>query len=290
MKMGFERMKRGPQKKTLAYYAMINAVLEETYAAGYRLTARQLFYQLVARNLVKNTKASYDYLLPKLRDGRMREYVDWDYIEDRLREVTIPLAFEDVSEALSTLQDQYRLDRQENQPYRIEIWAEKDSVSQVLAPVAEEYGLPFLVGRGQFSVSCLFETRKRWLEDGRPVRVLFFGDHDPTGILSIEKNVRETMLDMAPEIDQKIIRVAVPTNPDYLVLLQPNVIKEKDVNTKKYRKLYGTKCWELEAMDPADIKDLLVRVLERFLVLESYQEILAQEDKDKVRLKELLND
>ncbi len=59
-----------PQPKTLAYFSMINKVLEDIFVRqGYRLSVRQLFYRLVARGLIKNTKPNYDFLTRQVRDG-----------------------------------------------------------------------------------------------------------------------------------------------------------------------------------------------------------------------------
>jgi hypothetical protein len=279
-----------PRPKTLAYFGMINKVLDDIFVRqGYRLSVRQLFYQLVAQGLIKNSKPNYDFLTRQVRDGRMRGYVDWEAIEDRLREVDIPADFVSVESALTMLSKAYRLDRQGRQEYRIEIWAEKDAVSQIIEPRADELGIPFLIGRGQFSVSCLKEAADRWLADGRPVKVLYFGDHDPSGILSIEKNVRETMGVMCPEVEQEIVRVAVPIGKlGILRKLPPNPVKEADRNTAKYRALYGEECWELEALSPAQLTDLLNQALKQVMDEEEYDQVLHLERLGRKRLNGLV--
>jgi len=289
MKIAYEHTK--PRQKTLKDIEMINEVLEDIFVRqGYRLTLRQLFYQLVARGLMENTFDNYDKRLsPRCREGRMLGLIDWDAIEDRLRAIQLSYYVLGVEDALKDTISQYQLPRQAGQEYNIEIWVEKDAVSQIIGPVAKEYHIPFLVGRGQFSVSCLKESADRWNSDGRPVRVLYFGDHDPTGILSIEKNVRETMLDMAPELEQEIIRVAVPLNPG-ITELPPNSnpIKWGDTTAKKYHHLYGDKCWELEALTPAQLKDRLNKALRKWMNFRLYQGILDREKEDIKKLKRLI--
>ena len=51
-----------PREKTIQRLATIGAVLAEYEAEGYRLTLRQLYYQLVARGVIANQQAEYDKL------------------------------------------------------------------------------------------------------------------------------------------------------------------------------------------------------------------------------------
>lgn len=283
MKICYEEVR--PWPRTLAKYRMVNEVLDDIFVKqGYRLTVRQLFYQLAARGLLANTGKNYNDLVLAVSQGRWRGFIDWDAIEDRLREVIVPSAFSGVSDLLAVAQLWYRLDRQEGQARRIEIWAEKDAVSQIIEPTAREYGIPFLVGRGQFSISCVKEATERWEGDGRPVVILYFGDHDPSGILSIEKNVREKTARMVPDLDIQVVRVAVPERSRILEHLPTNPVKEKDQCAPEYRRRYGERCWELEALSPAQLKGFLEKALKKWMDFDVYREVLEQEEEDRKRL------
>lgn len=63
-----------------------NGIIGEYLEAGFRLTVRQLYYQLVARDVVPNTIQSYKRVASILNDARVAGLVDWDAIEDRTRE------------------------------------------------------------------------------------------------------------------------------------------------------------------------------------------------------------
>ena len=60
-------------------------VIEEYAAQGYRLTLRQLYYQLVARDIIPNQDTWYKRLGEVVSNGRLGGYVDWDAIVDRGR-------------------------------------------------------------------------------------------------------------------------------------------------------------------------------------------------------------
>jgi hypothetical protein len=131
----------------------------------------------------------------------------------------------------------------------------------------------------------LKEAADRWLKDGRPVKVLYFGDHDPSGILSIEKNVRETMAVMCPNINQEIVRVAVPIGKlGILQKLPPNPVKETDRTAAKYQELYGEECWELEALSPAQLTELLDEAWGKVLDGGKFRQVVNREKKDVARL------
>jgi hypothetical protein len=49
-----------PSKKTRPLIEQMDAIATDYYARGYDLTARQLYYQLVSRNLIENNEKKYD--------------------------------------------------------------------------------------------------------------------------------------------------------------------------------------------------------------------------------------
>jgi hypothetical protein len=63
-----------------------NEIIVEYAADGYRITLRQLFYQLVARGRMENTAKNYDRLGEDVRRGRDAGIIDWDDMVDLTRE------------------------------------------------------------------------------------------------------------------------------------------------------------------------------------------------------------
>jgi hypothetical protein len=72
--------------RTIEHIAVIGGIIDEYVAQGYRLTVRQLYYQLVARGIIENTMQSYKRTTGVVNDARMAGLLDWDAIEDRTRE------------------------------------------------------------------------------------------------------------------------------------------------------------------------------------------------------------
>lgn len=82
---------------------LINKIIEEYQKAGYVLTLRQLYYQLVSRSVIANRVQEYNNLSTLLTEGRMAGLVDWDAIEDRLRKPSSPASFKSHREHVAEL-------------------------------------------------------------------------------------------------------------------------------------------------------------------------------------------
>jgi hypothetical protein len=87
------------------------AEIVRSYDIG--VTLRQLFYRLVAAQLILNTQSAYKYLSELTAKGR-REGTFPDLI-DMTRRIHRPLSFSSPEEALQWLRDVYRRDRTEGQ-------------------------------------------------------------------------------------------------------------------------------------------------------------------------------
>jgi hypothetical protein len=176
----------------------INSIIGEYQRQGYRLTLRQLYYQLVSRDVIPNQQSEYSKLSKLLKEGRMAGIVDWAAIEDRLRVAEKPASWETPRSAMDSLIAQYERPRMKDQKNYLEVWVEKDALSGVLSVVTEKYHVPILVNRGYSSVSAIFDSYKRFkiaLEAGQKVTILYLGDFDPSGIDMI-RDVRDRPLEM----------------------------------------------------------------------------------------------
>ncbi|MEI7026179.1 hypothetical protein [Paenibacillus sp. y28] len=70
---------------SLRLIEQVNQIIEDYQELGYSLTLRQVYYQLVARDVIPNTERSYKNLGNLIADGRIAGLIDWTAIEDRTR-------------------------------------------------------------------------------------------------------------------------------------------------------------------------------------------------------------
>lgn len=106
-----------------------NGILNEYRAMGYRLSLRQLYYQLVARDFIENSVKSYKRIGNLISDARLAGLIDWEMIEDRGRETVIPTAWTSPAQIVRAAAQQFRVDRWQGQPCHVEVMVEKDALS-----------------------------------------------------------------------------------------------------------------------------------------------------------------
>ena len=289
-------------KKNEELLETINEIIEEYSMQGYKLTLRQLFYQLVSRDIIPNEQKEYAKLSTILTKGRMGGFVDWSAIEDRNRVPYIPYSVDGIEEAIEDTIDQYRLDRQEGQKIHIELWVEKDALSGVLKRITEEYHIKLIVNKGYSSTSAMYDAYKRFskkIKDGKKVVVLYLGDHDPSGldmIRDIHQRTCEFLIgdSVDPLGDDEIPNFQV--KPIGLTMKQikkfnppPNPAKLKDPRGTGYIEKYGEVAWEVDALNPETLHKLVRENVEKLIDTGLFNKSLKQEEKDKKELKEMLN-
>jgi hypothetical protein len=67
----------------------------------------------------------------------------------------------------------------------------------------------------------------------------------------------------------------------------PNPAKLTDPRSEKYVTEYGNQSWELDALKPEVLNDLVESHIKKYLDMDKYNNVLAQEKREKLRLVEL---
>ncbi len=172
-----------PNPESMTLLSQIVIVLKGYEKMGIRLTLRQLYYQLVSKNIIANTTRSYKNLGNLLSKARLGGYIDWEIIEDRARRPERSAEWDSIKDIVDVAASQFRLPRWESQPEYVELWCEKDALSSVLKPVCDELHVTMMINRGYSSSSAMYEAAKRLLErgKGKKTTVVYLGDFDPSG-------------------------------------------------------------------------------------------------------------
>lgn len=280
----------GLRKDNLERLEIVNDIIEDYADQGYKLTLRQLYYQLVSRDIVPNQQAEYAKLGNILVKGRMAGVVDWEAIEDRIRVPHLPYWVTGIEGALEDTIGQYRLDRQKGQKNYIEVWVEKDALSGVLKTITEYYHIVLMVNRGYSSCSAMhdaFERLERQECNGIYTNILYLGDHDPSG------------MDMVRDVQDRLIEFGVcPSIKHTAITLQqidkysppPNPAKITDPRAQWYMEKYGETSWEVDALEPKILHELLKTDIEGLIDMELFAAQLEQEEENKKDLRDLIDE
>jgi len=144
------------------------------------LTLRQVYYQLVSKQIIDNNVREYKKLSALLSHARIENLFPWRCLEDRTRETLWsggwPYMSIFIQDQLTEFLSGYRRNLLQEQEIRPEIWVEKDALSRLCHAAAFEYCVPVIVAKGFSSVSYLNEAAKRIRKRGAITAVLYFGD------------------------------------------------------------------------------------------------------------------
>jgi len=232
------------QKKTLEKIEQVNNLIKE-YGA---MTLRQIYYQLVTKGY------KYRQIKYVCKVGRIKGLIPADSIVDRARPCYGETRrFSNLEEFAQVIPDYFNLDYWIDSKNHIEIWTEKDALSQVIYEIAKDYQVTVRVTRGFLSISNKF----KWSDEN--LTILYFGDFDPSG-LYIDKDLKWSQLEY-----EKFRRIAL-TEEQVKRLNLPSVkVNKKDPRSPKYLTEYGSRAWELDAMNPNDLQSLVRDTIKEYV-------------------------
>jgi hypothetical protein len=275
---------------TLSLIDLANAIISEYELLGFILTLRQLFYQFVSRGQIENTQRAYKRLGGLVKNGRRAGLIDWDAIEDRTRFVRRSPSWANPAEIISAGSHQYREDLWRTQGIRLEIWIEKDALLGVVEGVCEGFRLPYFSCRGNVSDSEIYSAAKRFqrhLGSGQRPLVLHLGDHDPSGI-DMTRDVSDRLALFAGQ-SVEVRRLALNMDQIERYRPPPNPAKETDTRFRAYAKKYGTASWELDALDPTIIADLIRTQVEKLIDAQAWDAAEGLEAENRALLEAASN-
>ena len=256
---------------------------------GLKLTLRQLYYQFVTRNAIPNKENAYKRLGNLISDARLAGLLDWEAIEDRVRTPKMQNEYDDLKDLVEAALRSYRLPRWEGQDWYVELWCEKDAVSNILAPMAKKYHIVQMVNRGYSSQSAMHDTAERFLEQDETKRnaLLYLGDHDASGE-DMVRDIRERLAMFGVELTVNKIALTFEQVKQYNLV--PNPAKLTDTRSKAYIKKFGNESWELDALPPDVLHEMIEQAILKVLDVDKYNEIIEQENSDKEILRKVVDD
>lgn len=262
-----------------------NEIIGDYARQGFTLTLRQLYYQFVSRAIIPNTERSYSRLGSVINDARLAGLIDWNAIEDRTRNLMKVSEWGSPSEIVGACAAQYAENLWDGQPFRPEVWIEKEALIGVVEGICNELRVPYFACRGYTSQSEAYVAGKRMLRyrrAGHTPIVLHFGDHDPSGIdMTRDNDDRLSMFAGAPV---EVRRLALNMDQIERYNPPPNPAKVTDSRFEDYQRRFGDESWELDALDPQAIVELVRGEVEGLIDRDIWDAAKAREDSNKAHL------
>lgn len=258
-----------------------NEIIEEYAEQGFNLTVRQLYYQFVARDLIPNTQQSYKNLCSIVSDARLAGLIDWNAIVDRTRVLKSVPHWDNPEGIINACSEQYRLSLWDDQPVTPEVWIEKDALVGVIEGVCRRYDVPYLACRGYVSQSEMWGAAQRLGEKPSPI-IIHLGDHDPSGI-DMTRDIRDR-LNMFTEVDIEVERIALNMEQVKKYDPPPNPAKLSDTRVRNYITEYGEDSWELDALDPKVIEELIENKILDIMDGKKMKAVIKKQEKQRKEL------
>ncbi|MCJ7805718.1 hypothetical protein MUP46_03700 [Patescibacteria group bacterium] len=274
---------------TISTIEKTNEIIAEYTAEGYELTLRQLYYQFVARGFIENTEREYKQLGSIIDHGRLAGEIDWLAIVDRTREIKQKSHWDSPAEILQSAAGSYALDSRADQPVHIEAWVEKEALAGVLERACGPLDVAYFACKGYVSQSAMWRAAAR-ISDKLKARqcttavILYLGDHDPSGI-DMSRDVQARLDIFGTSI--AVRRVAL--NLDQVEQYNPpaNPAKVTDSRCAAYIAEYGNESWELDALDPRTINELVSREINGLTNLAARRRLIKKQEKHREKLQKI---
>ncbi|MGW6459349.1 hypothetical protein ACWF94_26055 [Streptomyces sp. NPDC055078] len=232
-------------------------ICREYAEQGFDLTLRQLYYQFVARGYIANKQSEYKRLGSVVNDARLAGLLDWDYIVDRTRNLRGLSHWDNPASVIRSAAYGYRTHRWADQPYRVEVWIEKDALVGVITGVCQRNDVDFFSCRGYTSQSELWGAARRlarYEQQGQKPIVIHLGDHDPSGV-DMTRDIADRLELFGADVDVR--RIALNMHQVEQHRPPPNPAKLTDSRARGYIRQHGTSSWELDALDPTMLDRLI---------------------------------
>lgn len=268
-----------------------NDICRAYEAQGYELTLRQLYYQFVARDLLPNNDRSYKRLGSIVNDARLAGHIDWNHINDRTRHLRTSNTWSDPSSIIEASADQFARNLWDvsDQGFRPEVWVEKDALVDVVARASRRYQAPHFSCRGYVSQSEMWRAgrrMKRHREQGFEPVVFHLGDHDPSGI-DMSRDIADRLA-MFADGPVRVERIALTMEQIEQYSPPPNPAKLTDSRGSDYVRRFGTESWELDALEPQVLVDLIQKHLAAVISdQDAWDDALDEDRSTRLRMREV---
>ena len=238
-------------------------ILEDSYPQ----TVRQIYYRFVSLSEEEkdtiggfpNNRLSLEKISRLLRIAMESDRIPWEWIVDKSRPTYHGRGGytrgpgEYLREVLLSSNDYFR-DYTVTQPNFIQVWLEKDALSDTIVATTRPLGVDLVCARGFSSCSKSKEIAEE-LETviDKPITIFYLGDHDPSGHC-IEQAMARKVREYSDDVDFTIKRLAIHKADIARFHLPPQKIKSEDSRAEGFREKFGEQCVELDALPVEELR------------------------------------
>jgi hypothetical protein len=263
---------------TPANHKIAQWLVQAWEASGARrpIHPRGLHYALVSMSpapvmpsgdLYINSHDCWEWIATATRAARWLGYVPFDALEDERNAEPVIYTQEEPPEpfvAVVTREAPRELPTIESimpsvfagnfavrQPYRIVFVGEKQSLHDVLLPVVRRIDGEMVLATGELSSALLYGIVRRAADDGRPCRLFYLSDFDPTGWTmptGVARKVQALVDRDFADLDVQVHRCALTFDQVKALGLPATPLKETEKRSDRWRERWGVEQTEIDAL------------------------------------------
>jgi hypothetical protein len=274
---------RGRARKSIE---LIDAMYRAAEAAQ-PITGRGIGYKLFTAGLIPAMKKGpMQCVYRLLKEAREEGTIPWEWIVDETRELERRASWDNPAEYVEAVHRSYKRDFWTQQPVRVEVWSEKGTIRGVLTPVLDQYGVGFRVMYGFNSATQVYDIAQD--DDGRQLIALYIGDYDPSGMNMSEHDLPNRIAEYGG--DHVTLKRIALTQAQLAHLPSFSATdKKKDPRYKWFVRLFGNRCWELDALDPNDLRNLVEEAIQDEIEPIAWERCAVVEKAERESLRHVLD-
>jgi len=224
------------------------------------VTVRQVYYNLVSRQIINNDKKEYEKVSDLLVRARLAGIIDFEKIIDETREPQRTPTWSSMEQIIRRAIEQYRSDWWDDQECYVEVWLEKRALSRIFFPITDSVGITLCVGGGYQSWSGIHEASKRFDKHlNKQCKILYFGDLDPSG-RDMPRDIQDRFRELGVPVDVVEVALSIDDVERYSLPRNPTERRagrsREDPRRRWYIERYGIDYGvELDALPPEILKN-----------------------------------
>ena len=214
----------------------------------------------------KNTEEDWVWIQKITNHARWLGYIDFEQIIDERNagpELWIPPSNE--FRGLELEHDAFLLDNppvmpslkvncvapHARQAYKLVLIGEKASLRKVLQPVCQRYEADLILPTGELSTALLEGIVSRAAADGRPCRVFYLSDFDPSGVhmpVEVARKIQALCDLKFQDLDIELHRCALLAEQVKNLDLPETPLKDTERRAERWREKFGCEQTEIDAL------------------------------------------